>query len=58
MSLARPPRGVLGWAGATGQASSVDSQHRTGVKLLAVIRNLLFDLARAHTGPWILGSTQ
>lgn len=36
MSLARPPRGILGWAGATGQAANVDSQHRAGEKLLAV----------------------
>lgn len=36
MSLARPPRAVLGWAGATSQAASVDSQHGAGEKLLAV----------------------
>lgn len=58
VSFARPPRDVLGWAGAAGQAASVDSQHRTGVDLLAVIRSLPFDLARAQTGPWILGRTQ
>lgn len=58
MSLARPPRGVLGWAGATGQAANVNSQHRAGEKLLAVSRSLPFDLAGAQKGSWILGRTQ
>lgn len=35
-----------GWAGATGQAASVESQHRAGEKLLAVSRSLPFDLAK------------
>lgn len=58
MSLARRPQGVLGWAGATGQAASVDSQHRAGEKLPAVSRSFPFDFARAQIGPWILGRTQ
>lgn len=51
MSLARPPRGVLGWAGPTGQAASMESQHGAGEKLLAVSRSLPFDLAGSQIGP-------
>lgn len=58
MSLARPPRGVFGWAGATGRAASVDSQHRAGETLLAISRSRSFDLAETWIGPWILGRTQ